>query len=161
MARPHSLFMRTGFGLWRGCRCPVLCRPRFRPSSCRRREDAVREQMHRKVIWNLGFRGQGDTPFWENDPQYDTPQKRGALISRIMEEQRRREREAAERRLYESRRNMWDAEKRLKSAEKALAHEDEREEQVKLVRLQEREDKAARRAGGRVKYGADVDKQYE
>ena len=52
-------------------------------------EDAVREQMHRKVIWNLGFRGQGDTPFWENDPQYDTPQKRGALISRIMEEQRR------------------------------------------------------------------------
>lgn len=61
----------------------------------------------------------------------------------------------------ESRRNMWDAEKRLKSAEKALAHEDEREEQAKRVRLQEREDKAARRAGGRVKYGADADKQYE
>lgn len=77
------------------------------------------------------------------------------------EEQRRREREAAERRLYESRRNMWDAEKRLKSAEKALAHEDEREEQAKRVRLQEREDKAARRAGGRVKYGVDADKQYE
>ena len=83
------------------------------------------------------------------------------LIQQAMEEQRRREREAAERRLYESRRNMWDAEKRLKSAEKALAHEDEREEQAKLVRLQEREDKAARRAGGRVKYGADADKQYE
>lgn len=83
------------------------------------------------------------------------------LLQQAMEEQRRREREAAERRLYESRRNMWDAEKRLKSAEKALAHEDEREEQAKLVRLQEREDKAARRAGGRVKYGADADKQYE
>ena len=83
------------------------------------------------------------------------------LIQQAMEEQRRREREAAERRLYESRRNMWDAEKRLKSAEKALAHEDEREEQAKRVRLQEREDKAARRAGGRVKYGADADKQYE
>ena len=69
------------------------------------------------------------------------------LIQQAMEEQRRREREAAERRLYESRRNMWDAEKRLKSAEKALAHEDEREEQAKRVRLQEREDKAARRAG--------------
>ena len=82
------------------------------------------------------------------------------LIQQAMEEQRRREREAAERRLYESRRNMWDAEKRLKSAEKALAHEDEREEQAKLVRLQEREDKAARRAGGRVKYGGDADKQY-
>lgn len=83
------------------------------------------------------------------------------LIQQAMEEQRRREREAAERRLYESRRNMWDAEKRLKAAEKALAHEDEREEQAKRVRLQEREDKAARRAGGRVKYGADADKQYE
>ena len=83
------------------------------------------------------------------------------LIQQAMEEQRRREREAAERRLYESRRNMWDAEKRLKSAEKALAHEDEREEQAKRMRLQEREDKAARRAGGRVKYGADADKQYE
>lgn len=83
------------------------------------------------------------------------------LIQQAMEEQRRREREAAERRLYESRRNMWDAEKRLKSAEKALAHEDERKEQAKRVRLQEREDKAARRAGGRVKYGADADKQYE
>ena len=83
------------------------------------------------------------------------------LIQQAMEEQRRREREAAERRLYESRRNMWDAEKRLKSAEKALAYEDEREEQAKRVRLQEREDKAARRAGGRVKYGADADKQYE
>lgn len=83
------------------------------------------------------------------------------LLQQAMEEQRRREREAAERRLYESRKNMWDAEKRLKSAEKALAHEDEREEQAKLVRLQEREDKAARRAGGRVKYGTDADKQYE
>lgn len=38
-----------------------------------------------------------------------------------------------ERRLYESRRNMWDAEKRLKAAEKALAHEDEREEQAMLL----------------------------
>ena len=83
------------------------------------------------------------------------------LLQQAMEEQRRREREAAERRLYESRRNMWDAEKRLKSAEKALSNEDEREEQAKLARLQEREDRAARRAGGRVKYGADADKQYE
>lgn len=83
------------------------------------------------------------------------------LLQQAMEEQRRREREAAERRLYESRRNMWDAEKRLKAAEKALSNEDEREEQAKRARLQEREDKAARRAGGRVKYGADADKQYE
>ena len=83
------------------------------------------------------------------------------MMLQFMEDQRRRMQEDAERRLYESRGNMWDAEKRLKSAEKALAHEDEREEQAKRMRLQEREDKAARRAGGRVKYGADADKQYE
>lgn len=50
-------------------------------------EDGVKRQKDRKVIWNLGFRGQGDAPFWENDPQYDTPKKRGELISGIMREQ--------------------------------------------------------------------------
>lgn len=50
-------------------------------------EEGIKRQMGEKVIWNLGFRGQGDTPFWETDPQYDTPQKRGKLISDIMQEQ--------------------------------------------------------------------------
>lgn len=50
-------------------------------------EDSVKLLRHKKVIWNLGFRGQGDTPFWEQDPLYDTPQKRGELISSIMMEQ--------------------------------------------------------------------------
>ena len=50
-------------------------------------EEGIKRQMNYKIIWNLGFRGQGDTPFWENDPQYDTPEKRGRLISSIMREQ--------------------------------------------------------------------------
>lgn len=50
-------------------------------------KDAVRRGKDRKIIWNLGFRGQGDVPFWENDPQYDTPEKRGELISQIIREQ--------------------------------------------------------------------------
>ena len=50
-------------------------------------EEGIKRQMNHKIIWNLGFRGQGDTPFWENDPQYDTPEKRGQLISSIMKEQ--------------------------------------------------------------------------
>lgn len=49
--------------------------------------EGIERQKDWKIIWNLGFRGQGDTPFWEQDPQYDTPQKRGALISSIMMEQ--------------------------------------------------------------------------
>lgn len=50
-------------------------------------EEGIKRQMNHKIIWNLGFRGQGDAPFWENDSQYDTPEKRGQLISRIMKEQ--------------------------------------------------------------------------
>lgn len=50
-------------------------------------EEGIKRQMHQKVIWNLGFRGQGDTPFWEHDPQYNTPEKRGALISSIIKKQ--------------------------------------------------------------------------
>ncbi len=50
-------------------------------------EEGIQRQQNQKVIWNLGFRGQGDTPFWETDPMYDTPEKRGALISSIIEEQ--------------------------------------------------------------------------
>ena len=45
-----------------------------------------RRQKDEEVIWNIGFRGQGDVPFWENDPAFDTPEKRGELISSIMQE---------------------------------------------------------------------------
>ena len=53
-------------------------------------EDAVKEQKDFNVIWNLGFRGQGDCPFWSNDSsgEFDTPKKRGALISQLIEKQR-------------------------------------------------------------------------
>lgn len=50
-------------------------------------KDAIERQKDEEVIWNIGFRGQGDVPFWENDPAYDTPEKRGNLISSIMQEQ--------------------------------------------------------------------------
>lgn len=50
-------------------------------------KDAVERQKDKEVIWNIGFRGQGDVPFWENDPEYDTSEKRGRLISGIMQKQ--------------------------------------------------------------------------
>lgn len=49
--------------------------------------EAIERQKDEQVIWNIGFRGQGDVPFWENDPQYDTQEKRGELISSIMKKQ--------------------------------------------------------------------------
>lgn len=50
-------------------------------------KEAVDEQKGSNVIWNIGFRGQGDRAFWEDDPRYDTMQKRGALITQIMKRQ--------------------------------------------------------------------------
>lgn len=40
-----------------------------------------------RVIWNIGFRGQGDKPFWDDDPKYDTPEKRGELMSALIKQQ--------------------------------------------------------------------------
>ena len=50
-------------------------------------KEAIERQKDEQVIWNIGFRGQGDVPFWENDPAYNTSEKRGALISSIMKKQ--------------------------------------------------------------------------
>lgn len=46
--------------------------------------EGIEQQKGMKVIWNLGFRGQGDYPFWENDSRYDTPKARGKLMSRLI-----------------------------------------------------------------------------
>ena len=49
--------------------------------------ESIAEQKDTNVIWNLGFRGQGDYPFWHNDPSYDTDEKRGALVSSLIKMQ--------------------------------------------------------------------------
>ncbi|WP_178075917.1 glycosyl hydrolase 115 family protein [Paenibacillus oralis] len=50
-------------------------------------EEAIQRQKDEKIVWVLSFRGQGDKPFWENDPRFDTPAKRGELISRVVRKQ--------------------------------------------------------------------------
>ncbi len=49
--------------------------------------EGIRRQKDFNVVWDLGFRGQGDNPFWAagKDSAYDTDEKRGALISEIMQ----------------------------------------------------------------------------
>ncbi|MCL6603901.1 MAG: glycosyl hydrolase 115 family protein [Paenibacillus sp.] len=49
--------------------------------------EAIERQKDEKILWVLSFRGQGDKPFWENDPSFDTPAKRGALISSVVRKQ--------------------------------------------------------------------------
>ena len=41
----------------------------------------------RKVVWAIGFRGQGDCAFWKNEAGFDTDEARGAFISRVMRRQ--------------------------------------------------------------------------
>ena len=41
----------------------------------------------RKVIWAVGFRGQGDCAFWTSEAGFDTDEARGAFISRVMRRQ--------------------------------------------------------------------------
>lgn len=50
-------------------------------------EQAIINQKSLNVIWNLGFRGQGDRPFWTDDPAFTTAEQRGKLISDIVRKQ--------------------------------------------------------------------------
>lgn len=50
-------------------------------------EKGIESQKGMKVVWNIGFRGQGDRPFWEDDAKYDTPKARGALMSELIRKQ--------------------------------------------------------------------------
>lgn len=50
-------------------------------------EEAVERQKGQHTIWNLGFRGQGDYPFWEDNPAYQTDEARGELISQLIKKQ--------------------------------------------------------------------------
>lgn len=46
-------------------------------------KQGIQEQKDMNVLWNIGFRGQGDCPFWVNDPKYQTPESRGELMSHL------------------------------------------------------------------------------
>lgn len=50
-------------------------------------QEGIDEQRDLRVIWNIGFRGQGDRPFWADDPQYDSVEARGSLVSALIREQ--------------------------------------------------------------------------
>lgn len=47
-------------------------------------EEGIEAQRDMHVIWNIGFRGQGDCPFWADDPRYQTPKSRGKLMSELI-----------------------------------------------------------------------------
>ncbi|MBR0218493.1 MAG: glycosyl hydrolase 115 family protein [Clostridia bacterium] len=50
-------------------------------------QEAIDRYAGRRVVWAVGFRGQGDRAFWEDDGEADTAEKRGAFIARVMRRQ--------------------------------------------------------------------------
>lgn len=50
-------------------------------------KDALERQKGKKIIWNLGFRGQGDRPFWDDDVRYQTDEARGKLMGELIRKQ--------------------------------------------------------------------------
>ncbi|MBR0407986.1 MAG: glycosyl hydrolase 115 family protein [Clostridia bacterium] len=50
-------------------------------------QEAIDRYAGRRVVWAVGFRGQGDKAFWEDDETQDTAAKRGAFIGRVMRRQ--------------------------------------------------------------------------
>ena len=49
--------------------------------------ESIEKSKGEKILWTVGFRGQGDIAFWNNDPSYDTDEKRANLIQKIVNEQ--------------------------------------------------------------------------
>ncbi len=50
-------------------------------------QEAIDRYAGRRVVWAVGFRGQGDRAFWEDDADADTAAKRGAFIAKVMRRQ--------------------------------------------------------------------------
>ncbi len=53
------------------------------------RKAILAQQKRPKTIWSLGFRGQGDLPFYVNDPRYASLEARGKLIGDMIQLQKR------------------------------------------------------------------------
>ena len=50
-------------------------------------QESIDRYAGKRVVWAVGFRGQGDNAFWLNDGKYDTDEKRGELISKVIRRQ--------------------------------------------------------------------------
>lgn len=44
-------------------------------------------QKGREIVWNIGYRGKDDRAFWTEEPEFDTPEKRGAVITSALAKQ--------------------------------------------------------------------------
>ncbi|MCG3149125.1 MAG: hypothetical protein PCFJNLEI_02584 [Verrucomicrobiae bacterium] len=57
--------------------------------------EAILAAEGRKTVWAVGFRGQGDQPFYRDDPRHTSPEQRGAVIGEAIRRQQALIRELA------------------------------------------------------------------
>ncbi|MCB9460863.1 MAG: glycosyl hydrolase 115 family protein [Anaerolineaceae bacterium] len=50
--------------------------------------EAINLHRGRKIVWSLGYRGQGDSPFFRSDPRYATKEARGKAIGDMIQLQK-------------------------------------------------------------------------
>ncbi|NLO84179.1 MAG: hypothetical protein GX096_01930 [Clostridiales bacterium] len=50
-------------------------------------QESIDHYAGKKVIWAVGYRGQGDFAFWANEQGFDTDEARGDMIVRVMKRQ--------------------------------------------------------------------------
>ena len=98
---PHlELAQRMGFYINQHHACPLGARmfasaypgieakwPEEEPRFEALWKEAIEAQKGKRTVWTLGFRGQGDTPFWAADPRYATDEARGRVLSDIIQRQ--------------------------------------------------------------------------
>ncbi len=49
--------------------------------------DCIAAYKGREVVWTVGYRGKHDHPFWRDEPELNTPEARGAVITKAIAKQ--------------------------------------------------------------------------
>lgn len=96
-----------------------------------------------KQCFRIAGKQKGKTPF-ERMLDDMFAQMMAALMREMMMERMQQQRDEAERRLYESRKDMWDAEKRLKAANRSIDRETSHGGRAVSVQMQDTYDDASR-----------------
>lgn len=50
-------------------------------------QEAIDHYAGKKVVWAVGYRGQGDTAFWTNETGFDSDEARGDMIAKVIHRQ--------------------------------------------------------------------------
>ncbi|BDR52600.1 hypothetical protein KIM372_05070 [Bombiscardovia nodaiensis] len=94
LARQMGLYINQHHACPLGARMFSAAYPQLEPKWPEQQErfeglwqEAVAADPGHRTLWTLGFRGQGDTPFWQSDPRYTSDESRGRVLTQIITRQ--------------------------------------------------------------------------